>query len=134
MTASRRAGIAAAFVAAMASACGGAGRGTVQTSPQPVTQGPVVLSGAAKARADSARYPYTEADIHFMTGMIAHHAQAIKMAGWAGTHGASASVKTLCDRIINAQQDEITNMQRWLRDRRQPVPEPNPNGMTMVMN
>jgi uncharacterized protein (DUF305 family) len=69
-----------------------------------------------------------------MTGMIAHHSQAIKMAGWAESHGAGASVKTLCDRIINAQQDEITNMQRWLRDRRQPVPEPNPNGMKMVMN
>lgn len=87
----------------------------------------------AKARADSARYPYTEADIHFMSGMIGHHAQAIKMAEWAPTHGASSSVLTLCERIINAQTDEIATMQQWLRDRRQPVPEPDPAGMKMKM-
>src|SRR4051812_24473984 len=29
----------------------------------------------AKARADSARYPYTTADVNFMSGMIHHHAQ-----------------------------------------------------------
>ena len=61
-----------------------------------------------------------------MTGMIGHHAQAIVMAGWAPTHGASPSVQTLCARIINAQQDEIATMQTWLRDRQQPVPEPSP--------
>jgi uncharacterized protein (DUF305 family) len=42
-------------------------------------------------------------------------------------------VRTLCDRIINAQTDEIRLMQQWLRDRRQTVPEPNPAGMTMMM-
>lgn len=91
------------------------------------------LAAIAKARTDSARLPYTAADIHFMTGMIGHHAQAIKMAGWCPSHGASPSVRTLCERIINAQQDEIGTMQRWLADRRQPVPAPDPNGMTMNM-
>ena len=46
----------------------------------------------AKARADSIRYPYTAADVHFMQGMIGHHSQAIAMASWAPSHGASASV------------------------------------------
>ena len=87
----------------------------------------------AKARADSARYPYTAADVHFMSGMISHHAQAIVMARWAPTHGASASVRTLCERIINAQQDEIATMQTWLRDRRQPVPDAVPGPMKMQM-
>jgi len=32
-------------------------------------------------------------------------------------------VQTLASRIINAQQDEIATMQRWLRDRGQPSPE-----------
>ena len=91
------------------------------------------LAAIAKARADSARLPYTVADIHFMSGMIGHHAQAIKMAGWCESHGASSSVRTLCKRIINAQQDEIATMQRWLADRRQPVPEPDPAGMKMGM-
>ncbi|MEA2760906.1 MAG: hypothetical protein QOD47_190 [Gemmatimonadaceae bacterium] len=76
----------------------------------------------------------TAADIHFMTGMISHHAQALVMAGWARSHGASPSVQTLADRITNAQQDEIASMQRWLRDRQQPVPDANPHGMMMDMN
>jgi uncharacterized protein (DUF305 family) len=80
------------------------------------------------------RYPYTGADIHFVTGMIGHHAQAIVMAAWAPTHGAAASVRTLCERIINAQTDEITLMQAWLRDRHQPVPEASPKPMKMMMN
>ena len=69
-----------------------------------------------------------------MSGMISHHAQAIKMARWAPSHGASPAVLTLAGRIINAQNDEIVLMQNWLRDRRQPVPEANPAGMKMVMN
>lgn len=87
----------------------------------------------ARASADSARYPYTEADIRFMSGMIHHHAQAIKMARWAPTHGASPAVLRLTERIINAQTDEITLMSNWLSARRQPVPEPNPDGMKMTM-
>ena len=87
----------------------------------------------ARASADSARYPYTEADIRFMSGMIHHHAQAIKMARWAPSHGASPSVVRLTERVINAQTDEITLMSNWLSARRQPVPEPNPDGMKMTM-
>jgi len=89
---------------------------------------------AAKARADSARLPYTAADVFFMQGMISHHAQAIVMARWAPTHGASASVRILCERIINAQTDEIALMQQWLRDRGQVVPEAKPAPMKMRMN
>ena len=80
------------------------------------------------------QYPVTEADVNFITGMIAHHAQAIIMAGWAPTHGASASIRTLCERIINAQTDEIDLMQRWLRDRHKPVPEAKAGPMKMMMN
>lgn len=68
-----------------------------------------------------------------MGGMIHHHAQAIVMSRWAPTHGASKSVTTLAERIINAQQDEILSMQRWLRSHGQPVPEPDPHGMMMEM-
>ena len=89
---------------------------------------------AAKARADSVRLPYTEADVFFMKGMISHHAQAIVMAKWAPTHGASSSVRVLCERIINAQTDEIALMQQWLRDRHQTVPEAKPVPMMMKMN
>ena len=79
-------------------------------------------AAVARARADSLRYPYTKADIDFMTGMIHHHAQAIYISRWAESHGASAEVQRLTARIINAQADEITLMQTWLKDRLQPVP------------
>jgi uncharacterized protein (DUF305 family) len=78
----------------------------------------------ARARADSVRLPWTVADVQFMTNMIGHHAQAIVMSRLAPTHGASPAVLRLAERIINAQQDEIRTMQRWLGDRLQPVPDP----------
>jgi uncharacterized protein (DUF305 family) len=100
------------------------------------TQPGVVAPDAAaiaKAKADSVRHPYVEADVYFMQGMIGHHAQAIVMAKWAPTHGASQSVQTLAARIINAQNDEIVTMQQWLIDRQLPVPTADANGMKMSM-
>jgi uncharacterized protein (DUF305 family) len=67
--------------------------------------------------------PYVSADVAFMSGMIAHHGQAVLMAGWAASHGAGSSVRNLCDRIVVSQRDEIAFMQRWLRERGQPVPD-----------
>ncbi|MEX2154335.1 MAG: DUF305 domain-containing protein [Gemmatimonadaceae bacterium] len=128
------------LVAVVASLTLGAGvtacsRATRVTPPAPAPQTSRVVhgdpGGIAKAKADSARLPYTAADVHFMSGMIGHHAQAIVMARWAPTHGASASVQRLAERIINAQEDEIVIMQQWLADRLQPVPEANPAGMKM---
>ncbi|MCC6929353.1 MAG: DUF305 domain-containing protein [Gemmatimonadaceae bacterium] len=75
-----------------------------------------------RARADSLRYPYTKADIDFMSGMIHHHAQAIQISKWAPSHGGSPSIIRLTERIINAQRDEINLMQGWLRDRNQLPP------------
>jgi uncharacterized protein (DUF305 family) len=73
----------------------------------------------ARAKADSARLPYTQADIDFMRGMIHHHAQAILISQWAPTHDAAPAVRRLTERIINAQRDEIRTMQTWLVDRNQ---------------
>lgn len=108
----------------LAGACAGSG---VTPAPAPSPAPPPVTTDAAsieRARADSARIPYTEADVRFLTMMIAHHAQAIVMSKMAPSHGASASLRTLAARIINAQRDEIAIMQQWLHDRRQPVPDP----------
>lgn len=111
---------------------------SASTSSSPVTVTPTLSPEAeaaaiAQAKADSVRHPYTAADVEFMSHMIHHHAQAIVMARWAPTHGASPAVQRLADRIINAQQDEIGTMQAWLRDRRQPVPEATPGGVMMNM-
>jgi uncharacterized protein (DUF305 family) len=72
--------------------------------------------------ASAATRPASPADVKFMTMMIPHHAQAVLIAGWAETHGASPSVRTLCQRIVVGQRDEIALMQQWLRDHGEPVP------------
>ncbi|HUQ19799.1 MAG TPA: DUF305 domain-containing protein [Gemmatimonadaceae bacterium] len=78
---------------------------------------------AQQVNADAGVQKYTAADVSFMQGMIHHHSQALIMAGWAQTHGASEEVKTLAGRIDVGQRDEITFMKRWLADRHQAVPE-----------
>jgi uncharacterized protein (DUF305 family) len=92
------------------------------------------LSGVEQARVDSIRRPYTGADIEFMSGMIGHHSQAVTMAGWAPSHGASKSLQIFCGRIALGQTAEIGLMQAWLKDRNQPVPAPDPRGMKMMMD
>src|SRR6186997_1423572 len=80
------------------------------------------------------QYPYTDADVEFMSGMIPHHAQAVIMAGWAPTRGARQDVAVLCERIVVGQGDEIATMQQWLRDRGQPVPDARATKHKMKMN
>ena len=57
-----------------------------------------------------------------MSGMVDHHAQALVMAGWAvdSVHGASPGIRTLSDRIIVSQKDEIATVERWLAERGAP--------------
>jgi uncharacterized protein (DUF305 family) len=86
------------------------------------------------ARQDSAKMNFTPADVHFMTGMIAHHAQALIMSRMAPENGASSSLQTLASRIINSQKDEIKTMQKWLRDRDQPVPEVEIDGLKLMIH
>ena len=76
---------------------------------------------------------YTQADVDFMIGMISHHAQALIMSRLAPENGANSEVQTLAARIINAQNDEIATMQRWLRDRDQPVPEVHIEGLKLMI-
>jgi uncharacterized protein (DUF305 family) len=112
-----------AFALASITGCAGAVSQSPAQSVRPITAGPTVLTPAAQAKADSGRPPYTTADVKFMQGMIGHHAQAIVMANWAPGHGARPDVRILAERIAVAQRDEIAMMQRWLRDRRETVPE-----------
>jgi uncharacterized protein (DUF305 family) len=97
----------AALVLAAITACAGSKEPTEQPSPRL-----------------HSRYPYTEADVRFMSGMIGHHAQALAMAALAPRNGASPEVRRLAERITAGQQDEIGTMERWLRARGKPVPDP----------
>jgi len=92
------------------------------------------MHGAAPLPASAQGYQWTPADAHFMSAMIHHHAQAIEMSRLAPAQAGSEQVRILAARIINAQQDEIATMQRWLRERGQPVPEATGGPMKMTMN
>jgi uncharacterized protein (DUF305 family) len=94
-------------------------------APQPAAQRPVAaeLEALYRARADSARLRFTEADVRFMTDMIHHHAQAVMMAELAPSRTATPSIRTLAARILSSQQDEIALMLQWLSERGQTVPD-----------
>jgi uncharacterized protein (DUF305 family) len=66
---------------------------------------------------------YTVADVEFMQGMIAHHAQAIYMSRMAAAHGASPRLLKLADKIDQSQVAEIRIMQDWLRSNNQMAPD-----------
>lgn len=105
----------------------GCKKAPVQGAPDTSASSAMVMPAKIPAGAD-----YTTADVAFMQGMIAHHAQALVMAAMAPTHGASPSVALLCKKILISQSDEITLMENWLKDRNQPVPDPkNPHPMMM---
>lgn len=99
---------------------------------------PLALAGAwgASAAAQAAAPPtpaVSPADVHFMSGMIYHHAQAVVMAGWAPSHGASHTIQMLSERIVVSQNDEIAMIQQWLHARHQEVPDPASHAMPMLM-
>src|SRR6516162_3745389 len=91
-----------------AAACASSGSATARP------QGAPTAAPAPPGATNSAINP---ADVNFMSGMIPHHAQAVLIAGWAPTHGASPDVQRLCARIVVGQTDEIGLMQAWLKQR-----------------
>ena len=113
----------AAFVPLALAACVSATGQSSQAVPATSGAAAPPTTPAEEARADSGRARYTQADAQFMQGMIAHHAQAVVMAGWAPTHGAREDVRILASRIDVAQRDEIAFMQRWLRERKETTPD-----------
>jgi uncharacterized protein (DUF305 family) len=64
------------------------------------------------------------ADVEFMQGMIAHHAQAVYMSRLAyGRPGVNPKVLALAKMIDQSQIPEITIMQNWLGSYGQFVPD-----------
>ena len=66
---------------------------------------------------------YTKADVEFMQGMIAHHAQAIVMSAMAASHGAKPQVRKLSNKIDQSQVPEVLIMQLWLKRYNQFAPD-----------
>jgi uncharacterized protein (DUF305 family) len=85
-------------------------------------------------RIRESRMNFVQADVDFMTDMIAHHAQALIMSRLAPENDASRTIQTLAARIINAQDGEIQTMQKWLSDRGQPVPVVHIEGLNLMIH
>lgn len=66
---------------------------------------------------------YTEDDVRFMQGMIAHHAQAIHMSRLAESRGANPRLLRFAQKIDQSQLSEIRLMQDWLRANGQVAPD-----------
>lgn len=61
----------------------------------------------------------TDADVAFVKGMMAHHQAAIDMARAVLQFGSDQQAKAWAEAIIAARQQEIDEMQAWLRQRGQ---------------
>jgi uncharacterized protein (DUF305 family) len=66
---------------------------------------------------------FTEADVRFMQGMIAHHGQAIYMSRLAASRGASPRMLRFTQKIDQSQAAEIRLMQEWLVANGQTAPD-----------
>ena len=81
----------------------------------------LVIPTISPAQADKARPHVTPADVHFIQGMITHHAQALVMAALVPTHTTRDDLLLFAKRIEVSQQDEIVAMRRWLGSHHQPL-------------
>ncbi len=126
----------AVLTTALHSCASGPRRSESPAPPQPAVESHsrAELETIYRARTDSARSIFAEADVRFMTGMIGHHAQAILMSELAPDRAADPSIRTLAARIVNAQKDEIATMEQWLKDRGQPVPEIHWSGIHLMVH
>jgi uncharacterized protein (DUF305 family) len=96
----------------------------------PVASAPpvrVVLPGrpgesAAVTDSDRVRMPdgstYNAVDTAFVQMMIAHHGQALRIAGLGAERAGDQRVRALAERIVAAQGPEIGRMRAWLTERR----------------
>jgi uncharacterized protein (DUF305 family) len=111
-----------AVVAAGAAGC----RSAVMDQGAPIVQPGApggssrILTPEAAARLEPPSH--TTADVRFMQGMIAHHAQALEMTGLLKTRTASDAMRKLAQRIEVSQADEIEMMRQWLESRGADVP------------
>ncbi|HEV2643146.1 MAG TPA: DUF305 domain-containing protein [Candidatus Elarobacter sp.] len=107
--------------------------GLLALSPAAMTA--QATSGTHHASADTTRSGYTAADVQFMQGMIAHHAQALVMSALVPSHTTNPRMHLLAQRIEISQKDEIGLMRRWLEDRNERAPsvEESHTGHDMAM-
>jgi len=111
-----------ALVALVAAAC--------SAGPSPADGPRIVQPGApgqsgreydARELAEVEGVSFTDADVHFMQGMIPHHAQALEMTALVRQYAGSDAIRRMGLRMEISQRDEIGLMEQWLRDHGQPT-------------
>lgn len=106
--------------AAALAACGSSSDSSTETS-----SGAAMTTASAAGSGVSTTYDgtFNDADVVFAQNMIAHHQQAIDMAGLAldPTASASTEVKDLAQRINDAQGPEVSMMSGWLEHWHEPM-------------
>ena len=75
-----------------------------------------LIQGMSQTHQDMmAAAQYKDPDVAFAAGMLPHHIGAVKMAEVELKYGKNPEMRKLAEDIINAQQAEIEQMQKWLK-------------------
>jgi len=113
-------------MAVLATACAGTSSSTGGTPAASNSDGPRIVQPGAPGQssrtiaasdlAEAEGVSYSAADVHFMQGMISHHAQALEMTAMVRQHATTNAVQRMGLRMEISQRDEIGLMQTWLAD------------------
>lgn len=115
-----------ALVAACTAACASTPAITAPPRPpilQPGAPGEPTRTVTPGEAADLSHIRHTPADVRFMQGMIAHHAQAIEMAALRPSRSTAEALRVFVLRLELSQADEMKLMENWLRARGESVPD-----------
>ena len=119
-------GVPSAVIALAAVALFGACSGSDEDAERDAGEPNIVQAGAPGEPSRSlseeeasklGKTPHTKADVHFMLGMIHHHAQALVMTRLVRNRSASEDIPLLARRTEISQAAEIKTMERWLKAR-----------------
>jgi uncharacterized protein (DUF305 family) len=106
----------------VAASCGGASREAGPAVVRPGAPGEATRPVERGEGQAAVRPRHVAADVRFMQGMIAHHAQALVMTDLVPGRSRREDMRLLAQRIEVSQADEIARMRRWLGARGETVP------------
>ncbi len=66
---------------------------------------------------------YTDADVAFVQGMIHHHQQALTMTALVAARAGRSDLPQMAERMDVSQRDEIAQLEAWLAERGEDVPD-----------
>jgi uncharacterized protein (DUF305 family) len=108
-----------AVIATAAPTAAAAAQAAPILQPGPPGQPPRPLTPQEASQIANTRF--SPDDVRFMQDMIVHHAQAVQMVALVRERTNRPAILDAARRIEGSQEDEIAFMQRWLRERGQPL-------------